>query len=203
MSFFNWIKSKGVHALYHDAIDCMVAALDARDPYSCLHSRRVADMSEELARGIGIRGMELERIHIAAHLHDIGKIGVPDDILRKTGKLSASEMESMRMHPVIGFDILIKLRHLGDIAEIVLHHHERWDGKGYPHGLSGEEIPLGSRIIAVADSIDAMTSHRPYRRALSWEDCVEELTVNQGIMYEPKVVEAALKLWYGGRKAAV
>lgn len=180
---------------FHDIIECLVAALEARDNYTSGHSTRVADMACDLARILGIENSQLEHIHIAAHLHDIGKIGIPDSVLNKNGRLLPAEWDQVRLHPEIGYRILCKSKGLQIIAEIVLHHHERWDGKGYPDGISREGIPLGSRIIAVADSVDAMTSHRPYRQALSWQKCQEEILAQKARQFDPALVEAAEILW--------
>jgi putative nucleotidyltransferase with HDIG domain len=180
---------------YHDIVECLVAAMEARDVYTSGHSKRVADMSLDLAKEMGLSGRSLEELHIAAHLHDIGKLGVPEEVLHKTGKLLPHEFEQIKAHAEIGYNILSKSKGLKAIAKIVRHHHERWDGKGYPMGLKYDKIPLGSRIIAVCDSIDAMTSERPYRRALSWEACIEEVIRNKGVQFDPLVVEAAEKLW--------
>ncbi|MBV7275167.1 HD-GYP domain-containing protein [Clostridiaceae bacterium UIB06] len=175
--------------IYHDIIDSLVTALEAKDYYTRGHSERVAAMAYEISRKMGIRGIELENIHIAAHLHDIGKIGVPDKVLNKNGKLLSHEWEYMKMHPEIGFDILSKSKKLKRISKIVLYHHERWDGKGYPRGIAGTDIPIGSRIIAVCDSIDAMTSDRPYREAMSFESCINEIFMNKSFMFDPVIVE--------------
>lgn len=180
---------------YHDIIDCLTTALEARDLYTAGHSSRVGDLTYDLARSMGIKGNTLEEIHMAAHLHDIGKIGVPEAALNKQGKLLPHEWAQVQQHPEIGWRILSKSQSLRRIAEIVLHHHERWDGKGYPHKLSYDHIPLGSRIIAVADSIDAMTSDRPYRKAMSWEQCRYEVEINKGIQFDPVIVDAAAKHW--------
>lgn len=175
--------------IYHDIIESLVTALEAKDYYTRGHSERVASMAYEISKSLGIKGIELENIHIAAHLHDIGKIGVPDKILNKKGKLLTHEWEYIKTHPKIGFDILSKSNRLKHISKIVLYHHERWDGKGYPKGLSQMDIPLGSRIIAVCDSIDAMTSNRPYREAMSFEECINEILINKGLMFDPVIVE--------------
>lgn len=172
-----------------------MAALEARDPYSRGHSRRVADMTLNLARRVGLKGAALEVIHIAAHLHDIGKIGVPDRILRKPGRLLPHEWAVIQRHPEIGYNILSKCQRLKQIAVVVLHHHERWDGKGYPSGLRGEAIPLGSRIIALCDAVDAMTSDRPYRKALSWRECWHEVVAYKAVQFDPVLVGAAEVLW--------
>lgn len=128
------------------------------------------------------------------HGHDIGKIGVSETILNKPGKLFAHEWSQIQAHPVVGYNILRKSTLLIKIAKIVLYHHERWDGKGYPQGLPGNQIPLGSRIIAVADAVDAMTTDRPYRKPLPWESCYNELQVNKEKQFDPVVVEAAAQL---------
>ncbi|OBR95092.1 cyclic di-GMP phosphodiesterase response regulator RpfG [Clostridium ragsdalei P11] len=177
---------------YHDISESLVTALEAKDCYTCGHSARVAFMVCELAKKLGIKGKEFEAIHIAAHLHDIGKIGIPDEILNKKGKLMPHEWEYIKAHPKIGYDILSKLRKLKNVGKMVLCHHERWDGKGYPNGLSKFEIPLGSRMISVCDSIDAMTSTRPYRRALNFEKCMNEMYINKGIMFDPLIVDCVL-----------
>lgn len=175
--------------IYHDIIESLVTALEAKDFYTRGHSERVAFMAYELSKNLGIKGNELENIHMAAHLHDIGKIGVPDDVLNKKGKLVLHEWEYIKMHPKIGFDILSKSNRLKHISRMVLHHHERWDGKGYPQGLSEMDIPLGARIISVCDSIDAMISTRPYREAMKFEECIKELMLNKGLMFDPWIID--------------
>ncbi len=136
-----------------------------------------------------------EKVHIAAHLHDIGKIGIPDAILNKEGKLNEREWEVIKRHPQIGADILSKSSHLAKMKDIILYHHERFDGLGYPAGLFGQNIPLGARIIAICDSIDAMTSIRVYRKAYSLEYCYLELEKNLGKMYDPAIGELVLEHW--------
>lgn len=179
----------------HDLIDCLVTALEARDIYTAGHSSRVGDMSFDLARIMGLKGKKLMDVHMAAHLHDIGKIGIPEGVLNKPGSLLPYEWDQIRLHPEIGYHILSKSKSTMDIAMIVLYHHERWDGKGYPHGVGGDSIPLGSRIIAVADSIDAMTSSRPYRRPMAWEKCRQQILLNRGVQFDVLVVDAAKELW--------
>ncbi len=180
---------------YHDLIESIVAALDARDAYTASHSDRVADMVLVLAAALGLDEDETTRIHMAAHLHDIGKIAVPDSVLRKAGPLTRPEGEEMRRHRVTGYEILRKIDDFKEIAILVRHHHERWDGRGYPDGLSGHDIPPGSRVIAVADSIDAMMSSRSYRPAMTSAACRREIEKNSGIMYDPRVAAAALEHW--------
>ncbi|AOR24416.1 HD-GYP domain-containing protein [Clostridium taeniosporum] len=181
--------------IYHDIIESMVAALEARDLYTSGHSTRVSDMTYKLCKTLGVSEDTLEMYHMAAHLHDIGKIGVSDNVLNKQGKLNTEEWEMMKRHPEIGFEILSKAKSLKNISYIVLHHHERWDGKGYPSGLKQNEIPLGARIIAICDSIDAMKTNRPYRDLLSDKECFNEISKNSGRMYDPEIVECILDNW--------
>src|SRR5471030_2825682 len=147
--------------IYHDIIKSMVAALEAKDLYTSGHSTRVAEMSYELGKVLGMTEVELNFMHIAGDLHDIGKIGVPDNVLNKPDQLESDEWELMKKHSDIGYNILSKARTFKEISPIVRYHHERWDGKGYPDGLKEEEIPFAARILAVCDSIDAMKSDRP------------------------------------------
>lgn len=180
---------------YHDFVECIASALDARDPYTGNHSDRVSDMACELCHILKLSDEQAQEIHIAGHLHDIGKIGIPDRVLLKEGRLDDEEWELMKKHPEIGANILLKSENFARISAIILHHHERYDGKGYPFGAKGEEIPLGARIIAVCDSIDAMLSNRSYRKALPFEVCRGEIEKNIGIMYDPEVAKAALDNW--------
>ena len=181
--------------MYHDIIESLAAALDAKDVYTSGHSTRVGNMAYDLAKNFGLDDYDLQMIHIAGHLHDIGKIGVPDNILNKKDKLNDYEWELMRSHPEMGYNIVKKAESLKEISSIVLHHHERWDGAGYPKGLSKQEIPLGSRIIAVCDSIDAMRSKRPYRKTASNTECYNEILKNKGLMYDPSVTDCIIENW--------
>ena len=178
--------------LYHEFVECISSALDARDPYTGDHSRRVSDTATLLAKMLGLSDDEIQEIHIAAHLHDIGKIGIPDSVLLKPGRLDDEEWKMMKRHPQIGADILAKSPSFSRISAIILHHHERYDGKGYPFGAKEQEIPLGSRIIAVCDSIDAMASARAYRKALPLDTVYEEIGKNIGLMYDPDVAKKLL-----------
>ena len=180
---------------YHEFVECITSALDARDPYTGKHSERVSDMACFISELMGLTEAETQEIHIAGHLHDIGKIGIPDRILLKEGKLDDEEWKLMKKHPEIGADILSRSSHFARLGAIILHHHERWDGKGYPFGAKGTEIPLGARIIAVCDSIDAMASKRAYRNALPLDVCKAEIEKNVEIMYDPEIARLALNSW--------
>ncbi|MBS4007081.1 MAG: HD-GYP domain-containing protein [Clostridium sp.] len=190
-----------IYEVYHDTVECLTAALDARDQYTRGHSSRVADMVVLMAQGFKLTAAELETIHIAAHLHDIGKIAIPDAILFKTGLLTAEERTVIEQHPVIGSKILCSSRHLHDVAMLVLHHHERWDGRGYPAKLQGTAIPLGSRIIAICDAIEAMLSDRPYRKALTTEQCREQLLAGRDGQFDAMLVGIALDIFFSGLQA--
>lgn len=180
---------------YHEIIDCITCALDARDPYTAGHSERVSDMTLKVCQLIGLKKDDISKIHIAAHLHDIGKIGVPDAILNKEGRLTDEEFGYIKKHPAIGAEILSKSNKLSELSDIVLMHHERYDGKGYPLGRKGVEIPIGARIIAICDSIDAITSNRCYRKAHDFQYCYEEIEKNLGKMYDPIVGRYVLDNW--------
>lgn len=181
--------------IYHDLIEGVVAAMDARDSYTASHSERVSDIAQQICHLIKLSQAETDTIHIAAHLHDIGKIGVPDSVLSKSSSLTDDEWDLMKNHSEIGFQILIKINGFEEVANIVRCHHESWNGKGYPLGLASEDIPLGSRVIALADSIDAMLSDRKYRKALPTAQCRAEIEKNSGIMYDPTVTKTVLENW--------
>ncbi|RHV45634.1 HD-GYP domain-containing protein [Lachnospiraceae bacterium OM04-12BH] len=178
--------------VYHEIIECITGALDAKDAYTAGHSQRVSEMALKVCELIGLKKKDILKIHIAAHLHDIGKIGIPDAILNKEGRLTDEEFEIMKTHSAIGAGILSKSKSLSEFSDIVLHHHERFDGKGYPDGLKGEKIPVGARIIAICDSIDAMTSNRRYRKALGFDVCYQEIEKNLGKMYDPIIGQYVL-----------
>lgn len=180
---------------YHEIIECITCALDAKDPYTANHSLRVSNMVEKICRLIGLGDKDTEEIHIAAHLHDIGKIGVPDAILNKAGKLTEEEWKIMREHPKIGAQILSKSIRLENISKIVLYHHEQYNGKGYPEGIKGKNIPLGARIISICDFIDAMSTDRSYRKAFDLEYCYKEVQKQLGIMYDPDIGIYVLNNW--------
>lgn len=171
-----------------DAIEALSAAIDAKDRYSSRHSSSVSRYSAEIGAKLGLNEDEQECLRIAALLHDIGKIGTPESILHKPDKLASKERKVIESHPGLGCQILQKLQQFGAILPGVRHHHERYDGEGYPNKLSGKDIPLFARIIALADAFDAMTSDRPYRPALSVEEALEELSSCSGHQFDPELV---------------
>jgi putative nucleotidyltransferase with HDIG domain len=168
----------------------LVAALDARDRYTAGHSAAVAIYSRDIASQLGLPESEQKRAHLCGLVHDIGKVGLPPGLLEKHGPLTAAERRQMEQHPVIGEHILEKVDDYADIAVIVRHHHERVDGQGYPDGLAGETIPLLSRIVAVADAYNAMTSDRPYRDALPSSAALLRLKEAAGTQLDFRIVEA-------------
>ena len=178
-----------------DLITCLISVEEAKDSYTAHHSERVKAYTELLARLLGLSEASVSLITHAAHLHDIGKMGISDNVLGKPGKLTDDEFSIIKQHPVIGAKILMQSNYTHELVQIVLHHHERYDGRGYPEGLKGEEIPIGARIIAIADSIDAMTSKRVYRDAMSLDYCRKEIEKNLGVMYDPAIGKVALEHW--------
>ena len=178
-----------------DLITCLISVEEAKDSYTAHHSERVKAYTELIARFLGLSEASVSLIMHAAHLHDIGKMGISDNVLGKPGKLTDDEFSIIKQHPVIGAKILMQSNYTHELVQIVLHHHERYDGRGYPEGLKGEEIPIGARIIAIADSIDAMTSKRVYRDAMSLDYCRKEIEKNLGVMYDPAIGKVALDHW--------
>ena len=183
-----------LEATYSQTLWSLVAALDAREHETGDHSQRVVRYSLAIARRIGIPERDLPDIGRGALLHDIGKIGVPDAILLKPGKLDEAEWREMRKHPQTGYDILRSIHFLESSAEMVLAHQERYDGGGYPRGLAGEKIPIGARIFAIADTYDAMTSDRPYRKALSAETARAEIVRYAGTQFDKRCADAFLSM---------
>jgi len=168
----------------------LVSLIDLRDRYTGSHSSRVATYSRSIAVHLGLNDNEIDSVVLAASLHDIGKIGVPDHVLLKQGKLTDEEFFWIKRHPEYGWMALRNVEGFEQESLMVLHHHERLDGYGYPAGLQGNQIPLGSRIISVADSYDALTTDRPYRKARSKEAALEEIIRCRGVQFDPAVVTA-------------
>jgi len=185
-----------------DAVEAMADVVDRRDPYTFQHSQSVADHAVRTARRLGLPDREVEVIRLAARVHDLGKIEIPDDILHKQGRLSPAEFELMKKHPQTGAEILSKFPAYRHGRELVLAHHERIDGLGYPRGLAGAAIAFGARVIAVADSWDAMTSDRPYRKALDAEVALAELLRGRGTQWDANVVDAFAESLPGAIPAA-
>jgi HD-GYP domain-containing protein (c-di-GMP phosphodiesterase class II) len=190
----NSMLYEDVRGLLMGLLHSLVSAVDAKDAYTCGHSERVALLSRVLAQEANLGEHFVERVYMAGLLHDVGKIGVPEAVLQKTGKLTPEEYEQIKKHPEIGARILGDIRQIQDVIPGVLHHHERYDGKGYPMGLSGESIPLMGRLICLADCFDAMTSSRTYRKALPLEVAMTELKRCSGTQFDPALTDAFLKV---------
>lgn len=184
--------------MFFGTIRSMSGALDAKDRYTAGHSDRVAYLSQAIARELGLSEQQVEQVHLSGILHDVGKIGVPEAVLCKPGRLTDEEFDAIKLHPQIGHDILKDIPSLEPILPGVLHHHERYDGRGYPHGLSGEDIPLMARIIGVADTFDAMSSNRAYRSKMSRDVVLAEIEKCAGTQFDPQAAAAFLKLDLSG-----
>lgn len=183
-------------ALYKSNFETVIDVLEARDEYTAGHSRRVAVLTKKFCKVLRIAPLESEMLELAASLHDLGKVGVPDATLNKSEKLSESEWTEMRRHPDIGADIILKTgARYERVAEIVRHHHEHWDGSGYPGGLAGDEIPKGSQIIAICDAVDSMMIERVYRQALAPDVCRAEIAGGRGSLFCPELADAFLAGW--------
>jgi PAS domain S-box-containing protein/putative nucleotidyltransferase with HDIG domain len=176
-------------------IQAIALTVDLRDPIQSGHQRRAADLAVAIATEMNLSQDKIDTILIASLIHDLGKISVPGEILNKPGRLDEAELQLIREHPKTGYDILRKIDLPEPIAEIVYQHHERMNGSGYPRGLAGQEIILEARVLAVAEAVEAMASHRPYRPALGVEKALEEITRNKGILYDPDVAEACLRVF--------
>jgi len=184
--------------LYSDAIKCMVVALDYRDPYTKGHSFRVGELATYVAKLLNFEKSDVIKIHIAGQLHDIGKIGISDNILHKKSKLSDCEWQEMKNHSSIGAKILSESEHLQEIAQMVEQHHERWDGRGYPNNLESVNISIGGRILALCDALDAMASSRVYRSDMSWNIIEKELYSNLGSQFDPQfesIIDSLIEYW--------
>ncbi len=184
-----------IKAAYLKSITVLAAAVETRDSGTLGHAQRVAQLAVETARRLGLQGHELERIHYAALIMDMGKARVPHALLNKKDPLTPEEWEILKSHPKLSAEMVGAVPFLKDLEDIVLHHHELWNGSGYPDGLAGEEIPLASRILCVAADYDAMISERPYHlRALSPDEAIEQIRLGSGTRYDPRVVEVFLEI---------
>jgi len=183
---------KDMKSMYIGTMRMLAKAIDAKDPYTKGHTEKVTRYAVEIAKEMKLPKKLIRNIEFAALIHDIGKIGIKDSVLTKPAKLSESEYEVIKKHPLIGEQILAPIEFLTNIAPLVLYHHENYDGSGYPEGLKGEEIPIGARVINVADSYEAMISDRPYSKSMSRKEAIEELMNKSGSQFDPKIVEAFL-----------
>lgn len=186
-------------AAYKDSLFVLANAIETRDSYTHAHMRRLNAYAMMLAQWLGWDREEIEDLEFGAILHDIGKIYIPQAVLQKEGKLDDKEMADMRKHPEVGAHMIKDIPYLASATPMVLYHHERWDGNGYPEGLTGDEIPFGARVLAVADAFDAMTSNRPYRDAISADLAFQEILNNTGTQFDPQVVTAMKACWESGQ----
>ena len=178
-----------------NTLETMSKIIEVKDPYTSGHQRRVCQLAIRIAQEMKLPEDKIEGIRIASLIHDIGKIGIPTEILSKPTKLTDIEFSLIKGHPQIGYDILKSIDFSYPVVQIVLQHHERLDGSGYPNNLRGNKIILEARILGVADVAEAMSSHRPYRPALGIDKALEEISKNRGILYDPEVVDVCLKLF--------
>ena len=181
-------------AAQNETLDALAKALDYRDQSTSGHSRRVADLTVSVARTYGVEGDALQEIEHGALLHDIGKLRIPDSILWKPSGLDASEWVTMRKHPQYGYEMLRDLEFLNDAAELVLSHHERFDGSGYPRGLRGEQISLGARIFCIVDAVDAMIYKRPYNQPITFLEAAAEVRRCAGTHFDPDLVSITIEV---------
>ncbi|HKD11638.1 MAG TPA: HD-GYP domain-containing protein, partial [Thermoanaerobaculia bacterium] len=184
--------------LFLSSIRALAEAIDAKDPYTRGHSERVATYSAAIAQELGLPADEVERTRLSALLHDVGKIGVDDRIIRKPTALTEEEFEQMKTHPIKGAAIMSAIPQLADVIPGMKYHHEKWSGGGYPEGLKGEAIPLQARIVTVADTFDAMTTTRPYQKAMEMEFVVNRIRQFAGIRFEPSIVDAFMRAYQKG-----
>jgi putative nucleotidyltransferase with HDIG domain len=179
---------------YIDTLSALTGAIDAKDSYTRGHSERVTELSIKLAEECNVPSSEIENIKLGGLLHDIGKIGIPEAVLNKPGRLNDEEFNIIKSHPDLGLHILGKVEFLEHIVPIIRHHHERYDGKGYPGGLKGDNIPLLARIVSVVDTFDAMTTNRPYRKALTIEESLVEIDRCSGSQFDPDIAAKFIKM---------
>jgi len=191
-------KAEENRRLFYDSIKMLAAAIDAKDPYTRGHSERVSRYARAIAQFMDLSEEEIEKVYLAGLLHDVGKIGIQDRILQKPAALTDEEYEIMKTHPERGYKIMKEVKQLADVVPGMRYHHENWDGTGYPFGLKGEQIPLIARIVAVADTFDAMTTDRPYQRRMPTEKAVERIVMLSGRRFDPRVVQAFVQAYERG-----
>jgi putative nucleotidyltransferase with HDIG domain len=191
---FQWSFEK-LKRVLGQTVNALASALEKRDPYTAGHQQRVSQLARAIGQEMNLSQEQNEGIRIAGILHDIGKIYVPAEILSKPGKLTKTEFELIKTHSQVGYEILQGIEFAWPVARTVLQHHERLDGSGYPKGISGKEISIEAKILGVADVIEAMSSHRPFRPSLGLDITLEEISKNRGVLYDTDVADAALKLF--------
>jgi HD-GYP domain-containing protein (c-di-GMP phosphodiesterase class II) len=196
-SRYYWDEKVKLEEAFDTTIEVLVSALDAKDPFTRLHSERVAAITNSVAKRLGLDEQDVKRITYAARIHDIGKVAIPDSVLLKPGKLSAEEFALIKSHPAKGIEVLqpMRSRLAKDVQGVILHHHERWDGSGYPGKLKGEAIPLWARVVSLADAYEAMTAGRAYSPAKSPEEALNEIIMFAGRQFDPQVVQVFEELW--------
>jgi HD-GYP domain-containing protein (c-di-GMP phosphodiesterase class II) len=192
LAIANASSYEGLERTFVSTVEALANALEANDEYTSRHARSISDLALRVGEALGLDERTLKQLELGALLHDIGKIGIPNDILSKPGRLTAAERRIVQTHPELGERIIAPIDRLQSVRPIVRHAHERWDGAGYPDGISGEDIPLESRIILVCDAYHSMTTDRPYRRRLSHPEALRRLAEGAGTQFDPRVVEVAL-----------
>ncbi|MEK3720718.1 HD-GYP domain-containing protein [Paenibacillus sp. FSL H8-0034] len=192
----NFVQKVEFEELFMNTILSFSKSIDARDPYTAFHSNNVANYAKKIATELGMSSREIEAVHLAGLIHDIGKIGTPESILQKESRLTEEEYDVMKKHAEDGYQIIKDIKRLQEIGAtaMVRHHHERMDGRGYPQGLKGDQIPFGARILAACDAFDAMTTNRSYRQKLSMETAADELRRHSGTQFDPMVANAFLRV---------
>lgn len=187
-------KVEEVKTFNHKFLTAMAASIDARDRYTSGHSQRVAHWGREIAKDIGLSAAKVEEIYVGGLLHDIGKIGIEDEILNKKGKLTPEEYDKIKQHTVIGYEIILQAGMFNELLPAIRSHHERIDGRGYPDGLAGDDIPLMARILAISDAFDAMVADRPYRKGLPVEEALQEIRRGSGTQFDPILAEHFIRI---------
>lgn len=188
-------KTEDLKKTLDEIAHVLALTVEVRDPYTAGHQKRVAKLARAIALEMGLSENVVESIYLAGTIHDIGKLAIPAELLSKPSRLSKDELNLIRPHSQVGYDILKDIEFPWDIAQMVLQHHEKMDGSGYPHGLSGESITLEARILTVADVVESMAAHRPYRPALGIKMALAEIKQNRGVLYDPHVVDACVRLF--------